>query len=161
MTSAVPVGAGVSITKVKLNETNIILGSKVVEIYLTAQEKEKYPSELSPSKIQKSLHSSKKTPWLWLGVGFVISLFIFFYRETNKYNKGVNWRRTKVHKLYKMGAKKATKNNRPFIRWLCWKLIKSGKSNNRPIHHSNPNSPPHQQPNPTPLKFSNLLSITS
>ena len=88
MASAVPVGAGVSITKVKLNETNIILGSKVVEIYLTAQEKEKYSSELSPSKIQKSLHSSKKTvmAWCW----FCNKSFYFFKRETNKYNKGVN-----------------------------------------------------------------------
>lgn len=81
MTSAVPVGAGVSITKVKLNETNTILGSKVAEIYLTAQEKKKYSSELSPSKIQKSLHSSKKTVMTWC---WFCNKSFYFFLQGNK-----------------------------------------------------------------------------
>lgn len=64
MAFALPGGADVTITIFELNETKNVLGSKVVEIYLPAKETEKHSSELFPSKIQKSLHSSKqKTPW--------------------------------------------------------------------------------------------------
>ncbi|KAK0593333.1 hypothetical protein LWI29_034858 [Acer saccharum] len=65
-----PPGVGISLTLVKLNDTNYLLWSRAIKKYLTAQAKEKYLTDTKPADDAKEYQKwvqedAMVTTWLW------------------------------------------------------------------------------------------------